>query len=72
MALSNLDKNIIIGDSAAVSHMTSNIMGVYNLIPINMFLIIGNGQGISFAPTKENWMLSVNTRMDLWEEKLGM
>ena len=30
MALSNLGKNIFIGDSAATSHMTSNKMGVYN------------------------------------------
>ena len=35
MALSNLGKNIFIGDSAATSHMTSNKFGVYNLVPIN-------------------------------------
>ena len=29
MALSNLGKNIFIGDSAATSHMTSNKMAVY-------------------------------------------
>ena len=34
MTLSNLGKNIFIGDSAATSHMTSNKTGVYNLIPI--------------------------------------
>ena len=33
MALSNPGKNIFIGDSAATSHMTSNKMGVYNLVP---------------------------------------
>ena len=47
MALSNLGKNIFICDSAATSHMTSNKMGVYNLIPINRTVIIGNGQSIS-------------------------
>ena len=30
-----LGKNIFIGDSAATSHMTSNKLGVYNLVPIN-------------------------------------
>ena len=34
MALSNLRENIFIGDSAATSHMTSNKLGVYNLVPI--------------------------------------
>ena len=33
MALSNLGKNIFIGDSAATSHMTSNKMGVYIWFP---------------------------------------
>ena len=47
MALSNLGKNIFIGDSAATSHMTSNKMGVYNLILINGSGMIGNGQSIS-------------------------
>ena len=47
MALSNLGKNIFIGDSAATSHMTSNKMGVHNLIPINGSVVIGNGQSIS-------------------------
>ena len=46
MALSNLGKNIFIGDSAATSHMTRNKMGVYNLVPINRSVMIGNGQSI--------------------------
>ena len=33
MGLSNLGENIFIGDSAATSHMTSNKLGVYNLVP---------------------------------------
>ena len=52
MALSNLGKNIFIGDSAATSHMTSNKMGVYNLIPIKGSVMIGNGQSISCTHRK--------------------
>ena len=47
MRLSNLGENIFIGDSAATSHMTSNKMGVYNLVPINGSVMIGNGKSIS-------------------------
>ena len=53
MALSTLGKNIFIGDSAATSHMTSNKMGVHNLIPINGSVEMDK---VSLAPTKENWM----------------
>ena len=47
MVLSNLGENIFIGDSAATSHMTSNKVGVYNLVPINGSEIFGNGKSIS-------------------------
>ena len=47
MELSHLGKNIVIGDSAATSHMTSNKMGVYNLVPIKGSVMIGNGKSIS-------------------------
>ena len=47
MALSNLGENISIGDSSATSHMTSNKLGVYNLVPINGSVMIGNGQSIN-------------------------
>ena len=47
MELLHLGKNIFIGDSAATSHMTSNKMGVYNLVPINGSVMIGNGKSIS-------------------------
>ena len=46
MALSNLGKNIFIGDSAATSHMRSNKLGVYNLVPINRSVVIGKGHSI--------------------------
>ena len=47
MALSNLGRNIFIGDPAATSHMTSNKLGMYNIVPINASVMIGNGQSIS-------------------------
>ena len=47
MELSHLGKNIFIGDSAATSHMTSSKMGVYNLVPINGSVMIGNGKSTS-------------------------
>ena len=50
MPLSNLGKNIFIGDSAATSHMTSNIMGEYNLTPIKGSVMIGNEQSIICTP----------------------
>ena len=45
--LSNLGEKIFIGDSAATNHMTSNKLRVYNLVPINGSIMIGNGQSIS-------------------------
>ena len=71
MALSNVGENIFIGDSAATSHMTSNKLEVYNLVPINGSVRIRNGQA-SALPTKGSWMSSANTRMTPWPEKLGM
>ena len=47
MELSLLGENIFIGDSAAISHMTCNKIGVYNLVPINGSVMIGNGKSIS-------------------------
>ena len=47
MELSHLGKNIFIGDSAATSHMTSNKMGVYDLVSIKGSVMIGNGESIS-------------------------
>ena len=47
MGLNYLEKNIFIGDSAATSHMTNRKMGVYDLVPINGLVMIGNGKSIS-------------------------
>ena len=46
MTLSNLGKDILISDSAATSHMTSNKTGVYNLSLIKGFVMNGNGESI--------------------------
>ena len=47
MELSHLGKNIFIDDSAATSHMTSNKMGVYDLVSRKGSVMIGNGKSIS-------------------------
>ena len=47
MGLGFLEKNIVIGDSAATSHMTNRNLGVYDLVPINGSVMIGNGKSIS-------------------------
>ena len=47
MTLSNIGKDIFIGDSAATSHMMNNKTGVYNLTPIRASVFIGNGESIS-------------------------
>ena len=47
MGLGHLGKNIFIGDSAPTSHMTSRKVGVYDLVPINGSVMIGNGKSIS-------------------------
>ena len=47
MGLGFFEKNIFIGDSAATSHMTNRKLGVYDLVPINGSVIIGNGKSIS-------------------------
>ena len=47
MGLGYLEKYIFIGDSAATSHMTSRKLGVYDFVPINDSVMIGNGKSIS-------------------------
>ena len=47
MTLSNIGNDIVIGDSAATSHMTNNKTGVYDLTPIRGSVMIGNGDSIS-------------------------
>ena len=70
MGLGFLEKNIFIGDSAATSHMTNRKLGVYDLVPTNGSVMIGNGKSISC--THRGKMVSyVNIKMDPWQEKLG-
>ena len=47
MGLGYLGKNIFIGDSAATNHMTSRKLSVYDLVPTNGSVMIGNGKSIS-------------------------
>ena len=47
MGLGFLEKIIFIGDSAATSHMTNRKLGVYDLVPINGSVMIGNGKSIN-------------------------
>ena len=46
MEVQKLEKGIFIGDSAATSHMTSDMTGLYNLQKISGSVMIGNGQNI--------------------------
>ena len=47
MTVSSIGNDIIIGHSAATSHMTNNRTGVYDLVPIRGSVMIGNGESIS-------------------------
>ena len=46
MTVSNIGKDIFIGDSAATNHMTNNKTGVYNRTPIRGSVMIKNGESI--------------------------
>ena len=46
LQVQKLGKGIFIGDSAATSHMTSDMTGLYNLQKISGSVMIGNGQNI--------------------------
>ena len=71
MGLGFLEKNIFIGDSAASSHMTSRKLGVYDLVPINGSVMIGNGKSISCTHKGKLDVICKHKEMDLWPEKLG-
>ena len=63
MQVQNLDKGIFIGDSAATSHMTSDMTGLYNLQKISGSVMIGNGQNIRYT-IKDYWMSFASREMD--------
>ena len=46
MQIHKLEKGVLIGDSAATSHMTSDMTELYNLQKISRSVMIGNGQDI--------------------------
>ena len=46
MQVQKLEEGIFIGDSAATSHMTSDMTGLYNLQKISASVMTGNGQNI--------------------------
>ena len=46
MQVQRLEKGIFIGGSAATSHMTSDMTGLYNLQKTSGSVMIGNGQNI--------------------------
>ena len=46
MQVQKLERGIFIGDSAATSHMISDMTGLYNLQKISCSVMIGNGQNI--------------------------
>ena len=74
MQVQELEKGIFIGDSAATSHMTSDLTGLYNLKKISSSVMIGNGQNIRCT---HKGLLDViciqrdgSTAKDTWEIKV--
>ena len=71
MTLSSIGSNILIGDSAATSHMTNYKTGVYNLTPIRGSVMIGNGESISLTHKRKLDVICKNrdgsTARDMWE-----
>ena len=74
MQVQKLEKGIFIGDSAAPSHMTSDMTGLYNLQKMSGSIVIENGQTIKCT---HNGFLDViciqkdrSTAKDTWEIKV--
>ena len=44
-----LEEGVWIGDSGATSHMTNNAKGMYDLIPVDAKVIVGNGKGVKIT-----------------------
>ena len=73
MQMQKLENGIFIGDSAATSHMTSDMTRLYNLQKISGSVMIGNGQNIRCT---HKGLLDViciqndgSTAKDIWEIK---
>ena len=58
MQVQKFEKGIFIGDSAATSHMTSDMTVLYNLQEISSSVMIGD------APIKDCWMSFVSRERD--------
>ena len=74
MQVQKLEKGIFIGDSAATSHMISDMTALYNLQKISGSVMIGNGQNIRCT---HKGLLDViciqkygSTAKDTWEIKV--
>ena len=70
MELSHLGKNIFIGDSAATSHMTSNKVGVYNLVPINGSVTENVPKTFSKAPSLVAKRMSLTLHLLLFAQSM--
>ena len=74
LQVQKLEKGIFIGDSAATSHMTSDMTGLHNLQKISGSVMMGNGQNIDCT---HKGLLDViciqkdgSTAKDTWEIKV--
>ena len=74
MTVSSIGNDIVIGDSAATSHMTNNRTGVYDLIPIRGSVMIGNGERINCTHKRKLDVICKHTDGSMarqtWEVKI--
>ena len=74
MQVQKLEKGIIIGDSAAASHMTSDMTELYNLQKISGSVMIGNEQNIRCTHKGLLDVICIQrdglTTRDMWEIKV--
>ena len=69
-----MEKGVFIGDSAATSHMTSDMTRLYNLEKISGSAMIGNGPNIRFTHKGRLDVICIqkdrSTAKDTWEIKV--
>ena len=74
MQVQNLEKAIFIGDSAATSHMKSDMIGLYSLQKISGSVMLGNGQNIRCTHQELLDVICIqkngSTVKDTWEIKM--
>ena len=75
MQVQKLEKGIFIGDSAATSHMTNDMTGLYNLQKMSSSVMIGNGQNIRCTCEGLLDVICIqregSTAKDTWEIKVS-